>query len=66
MFEIIRVIFWLFILSALVPATVTTIVVTGLMFFTPVIDNQSIAAWIPQYMYLVGVLMSVALLLLSV
>lgn len=66
LFEVMRVVFWLFVLSALLPAAVATIVVTGLMFFTPVIDNQSIVAWIPQYMYLVGALMSVSLVLLSI
>ena len=66
LFEIVRAVFRLFILSAIIPATVAAIVVTGLMFFTPVIDNQSIAAWIPQYMYLVAVLISIALTLLSV
>lgn len=65
LFEIVRIVFWLFMLSIVLPATIATIVVTGLMVFTPVIDNQSIAARIPQYMYLVGVVMSIALILLS-
>ncbi len=66
LFEIVRIAFWLIILSAIVPITVASIVVTGLIFFTPVIDNQSIAARIPQYMYVVGVLLSIVFILLSV
>lgn len=60
-----RVVFWLFIISAIVPITVASTVVTGLIFFTPVIDNQSISAWVPQYMYIVGILVSIAFFLLS-
>lgn len=66
LFEIVRIAFWLFVLSAVLPLTLASFVGTGIMYFTPVIENQSIAAWIPQYMYVVGVLVSISFLLLSI
>lgn len=66
LFEIVRIAFWLLILSVVVPLTFGSLAGTWMMFFTPVIENQSIAAWIPQYMYGVGVLVSMAFLLLAV
>jgi|GEM_PF-473050 len=66
LFEIVRIAFRLLILGIILPLTFASLAATGAMFFAPVIDNQSIAAWIPQYMYIVGILVSVAFLIFSI
>lgn len=65
-FEVTRALLWLFAISILAPLVWAVIVWGWFLLFTPVVDNQSIAALIPMYMYWVLGIISLALLLLFI
>lgn len=65
-FEVVRIAFWAVVIMILFPLVAGALFGTGILFFTPEMNNQSFTEWIPQYIYGTWAAVAVSLLALLI